>query len=320
MVNFFAFPGSHDEETQSIALSDTTARSRHAYIDDGHGTNLPPDLLAFSNRFPQSPSLQSSVSNIQDGRLYIKSPVSSPVYTNQGGYNGQMMTPHYRTLQHPKAGRQGMTMAGARANSPFTPAPIIYPPLLLKQGYVTIPRKPRVPSWTPSIHSTMSDFPPMSPTSIISGEIVEPVYDNLGIRTTASGNSSRNINKIGLNSPTKYSMKDRPLPATPSIGEHPKVYESIPETSPLMAPAINQFQTDSEPLYGGRQGTTPVINATGEKATKAPPRPPPKPKKRLSIDNNNELATTNNDGSEINGGGGQSSKEFQDEGEDGTEV
>lgn len=318
--------GCHDDETQSIALSDTTSRSRHAYIDDGYNTQFPPDLLAFSGRFAQSPSLHSSVSNIQDGRLYVKSPISSPSYSNNPVvYGRQVIAPqNFRTLQHPKNVRP---IALGRANSPFTPGPIIYPPVLLKQGYVTIPRKPRIPSWTPSMYSTMSDFPPTSPTSVISGEIVEPVYDNLGLRTTIGGNSSRNINKIGQNPnaivgspPFNYSMKDRPLPATPIsiVGMEPnsepiKLYEPIPETASLATGGA-----DFEPLYG-KSNTKPVINATGEMATKIPPRPPPKPKKRQSIAGGNESGVSLVEvGATSLDQNGMAS--FEDEGEDGTEV
>lgn len=262
-------------------MSDSTQpRSRQAFVDDGFGGNLlPPDLLAFP-RFPQSPSIQSSISNIHDARIYGRSPLTSPVY-------GETTFPSsgFRTLQHPKTGRT-IALATTRSNSPFIPAPIMYPPLL-KQGYVTIPRKPRTGSWAPAVSELSS---PSSPTSL---EIAEPVYDNLGLRTTAAGNSSLNLNKIssssthagksssGLTSPganMKYTMKDRPLPATPN-GEH-HINGSI-----------------REPLY-----------SSSEK--KVPPRPPPKPKKNLieSITSLNPQRITTTNG------------HFEDECEDGTEV
>ncbi|KAG5669721.1 hypothetical protein PVAND_000016 [Polypedilum vanderplanki] len=276
----------NDDETRSIQLSDSTQpRSRQAFIDDGFGvTLLPPDLLAFP-RFPQSPSIQSSISNIHDARIYGRSPLTSPVYgettttiPNNSGF---------RTLQHPKTGRT-IALATTRSNSPFIPAPILYPPIM-KQGYVTIPRKPRTGSWAPAVVSELSS--PNSPTTTI--EIVEPVYDNLGVRTTATGSSSLNLNKIpassgkNLISPganIKYSMKDRPLPATPN--------SLLGDVNGDQSSVINANGSLREPLYSER---------------KVPPRPPPKPKK------NTETVTSTSQRITSNG-------HFEDECEDGTEV
>lgn len=314
--------GSHDEETNSVALSDTTPRSRQTFVDDGYGTNLPPDLLSFPARVPQSPSLQSSMSNIPDNRLYVKSPLSSPVYQHvaanhpntPGGGNIYGTTPAaFRTLQHPK--NRNLTLAGNnRNNSPFLPAPIVYPPVVMKQGYMTIPRKPRVPSWTPSCSTTLSEFQPTNVSNTDSvTTAVEPVYDNLGLRTTAGGNSMLNLNKLGISgqSPAvRYTMKDRPLPATPiantnGIGNNSRIYEPIQELT------NSTMTSDTEPLYGTAKtnyGLTIVPSAVGgtlDKISKIPPRPPPKPKKKMSVTSN---------------GQGSTSQLFEDEGEDGTEV
>lgn len=268
----------HDDETRSIQMSDTTQpRSRQAFIDDGYGGNLlPPDLLAFP-RFPQSPSIQSSISNIHDTRIYGRSPLTSPVY-------GETTIPSsgFRTLQHPKNGRS------------FVPAPIVYP-TMMKQGYVTIPRKQRTGSWAPSVASDFQTSPGSPPL-----EYAEPVYDNLGLRTTAAGNSILNLNKIalglsksgGLTSPganLKYSMKDRPLPATPA--------------------SLNGDQKKSngvirEPLYS---------SATMER--KVPPRPPPKPLKKKPVLESSFNDSTGSQPLRITNG-----SHFEDEGEDGTEV
>ncbi|XP_055685412.1 leucine-rich repeat-containing protein 24 [Lutzomyia longipalpis] len=268
--------GSHDDETQSVALSDTTPRSRQTFVDDGYGTNLPPDLLAFPAHFSQSPSLQTSVTNMQDHRLYGKSPLSSPVYQPTNPSAGVYAT-GFRTLQHPAKG--AAKVANHRAQSPFTPAPLLYQPVVMKQGYVTIPRKPRTPSWsaasTPTT-ATTAEFPATTPAD----EYTEPVYDNLGLRTTAAGNSVLNLNKLGTGKGAqKYTMKDRPLPATPSA-------------------TLGQY----EPLGPAPEADTPYGAKT--KPTKIPPRPPPKPpKKKLSVTSV-----------------GSTSQLFEDEGEDGTEV
>lgn len=281
-------PVQNDDESRSIQLSDSTQpRSRQAYIDDGYGANLlPPDLLAFP-RFPQSPSIQSSISNIHDSRIYGRSPLTSPVY-------GETTIPSsgFRTLQHPKTGR-AMALT-TRSNSPFIPAPIVYP-TMMKQGYVTIPRKQRTGSWAPSVASDFQTSPGSPPL-----ELAEPVYDNLGLRTTAAGNSILNLNKIAssmskssLTSPganLKYSMKDRPLPATPASlnGDHLKKANGI-----------------REPLYS---------SATMER--KVPPRPPPKPvKKKPVLESSFNESIASQPSLRITNG-----NNFEDEGEDGTEV
>lgn len=329
-----------DEETASVALSDTTPRSRTAYVEDGYGTNLPPDLLAFpSTRFPQSPSIQSSMSNIHDGRIYGKSPLSSPIYQHSpgllavGGAGGQVPA-GFRTLQHPKTGRT-IAIAAQRANSPFTPAPLIYPQVVMKQGYVTIPRKPRTPSWTPSINSTATTaelLPPTSPTS--TGELpaaTEPVYDNLGLRTTASGNSTLKLNKptnrAGPSSSSTYSMKNRPLPATPggqtaavqntSSTSSSSNYESIPEVGGGQSAKTTPTISGLESIYGRTTGPS---SSSSSGRSKVPPRPPPKPKKKPSLAAGSPVPVT---GVTIVSGMASTSSTsplFADEGEDGTEV
>lgn len=329
-----------DEETASVALSDTAPRTRATYIEDGgYGTaNLPPDLLAFpSTRFPHSPSIQSSMSNIHDGRIYGKSPLSSPIYQHSPGILGASASGQvpagFRTLQHPKTGRT-IAIATQRSNSPFTPAPLIYPHVVMKQGYVTIPRKPRTPSWSPSINSTATTaelLPPTSPTS--TGELpaaTEPVYDNLGLRTTASGNSTLKLNKSKPGSSSTYSMKNRPLPATPggqtampatathnnSSGSN---YESIPEVGGQSATTtISPSATIAglESIYG----RTTVGAGTGTTSrSKVPPRPPPKPKKKPSL----TQVVGGAPGTSSSGGLASTSSTsplFADEGDDGTEV
>lgn len=312
------FAGNQDDETHSVTLSDTTPRSRATFVDDGYGTNLPPDLLAFSARFPQSPSTQSSISNIPDGHLYIKSPASSPIYQ----HNAYMAAPAgFRTLQHPKSRNINVMN---RNNAAFTPAPILYAPVVMKQGYVTIPRKPRTPSWAPSHASTMIDYPPTSPTSTISTELaMEPVYDNLGLRTTASGHSVLSLNKLvhsnqGTCAASNYSMKDRPLPATPFV--YQPIHENQMPSVDLSIIANDDtellFQTSLEPqptIMATRTSSTPLPppqqHMLTEKATKVPPRPPPKPKKKQN-------AATITDGYDED----SSTQLFQDECEDGTEV
>lgn len=276
---------------------------------------------------------------MHDGHLYgsTKSPVASPIYQHHpvlyaGANSG------YRTLQLPKQRNMSLSQHNGnghqqRSQSPFTPAPIIYPAVVMKQGYVTIPRKPRTPSWTPSLTaSTMTaDYPLTSPA--MSPDLVEPVYDNLGLRTTASGNSVLNLNKIAAAAAAaaasasqhngKFPMKDRPLPATPRANataapaaSAAAAYEPIAESHSLpphlllhhlsannhtadMSQSYGGYHDDSdmEALYVSRQPIATITNGV-----KVPPRPPPKPKKKT-------VGTVNG-----------STQLFEDECEDGTEV
>lgn len=228
------------------------------------------------------------------------------------------MTPAgFRTLQHPKIGRT-IAIATNRSNSPFTPAPLIFPQTVMKQGYVTIPRKPRTPSWAPSANSTVIDFPPTSPTSMTSSEIADPIYDNLGMRTTASGYSTLELHKKGMTPSVRYTMKDRPLPATPvpngggltiSTSSNNKPYDQMPSDS-FTGQSMNNL--DTEPLYPKSVGVPQIVNGgamdktTSSNTSKIPPRPPPKPKKKVSVTSSSHGHTTN--------------QIFEDEGEDGTEV
>ncbi|XP_017011089.2 leucine-rich repeat-containing protein 24 [Drosophila takahashii] len=279
----------------------------------------------------------------------------------------QLQLNHQQQQQHLLQQQQQHPLA---TTSPFLPAPVVYSPatgVVMKQGYMTIPRKPRAPSWAPSTSGgatgggtiQLSEFQsPTSPNPSETGTATtaelqaEPVYDNLGLRTTAGGNSTLNLNKIAGGSSNsgsqaagqQYSMRDRPLPATPSLtsvnsannaANASKIYEPIHELIQQQQQQLQQQQRlsslDTEPLYGVRhQGITilpgssisgaglayisPVPSAVSPshagdspKLAKIPPRPPPKPKKKMSV-------TTTRSGQ------GSTSQLFDDEGEDGTEV
>ncbi|SPP90073.1 Hypothetical predicted protein [Drosophila guanche] len=289
-----------EDETHSVTLSDKTAtpRSRHTYVDDAYGNSLPPDLPSFPARVPPtSPSMQSSQSNTPDQVLYgIRSaPLASPVYAH--------MTPHgiygtttisaatngFMTLQHPKArnlaliasnnSRQHQQIAAAlhhqqAAASPFLPAPVVYSPttaVLGSQhvGSINIP-------W-----NTASDF--QSPTSPNPSETgtettaelqAEPVYDNLGLRTTAGGNSTLNLPKaLGAQGAQQlYSMRDRPLPATPSLtsvvsaANGTKIYEPIHELIQQQQQHMQRqhqqphmYPSETESLSGGKNHGIAII-------------------------------------------------------------
>lgn len=169
-------------------------------------------------------------------------------------------------------------------------------PVLPRHGYVTIPRRPRAPSW--------SSGPPTSPT-----DVLEPVYDNLGLRTTADGSSMLSLNKSP--EPAPSSMRGRPLPVTPGSSHYSAIQRSTPNIltgSPLDRAAPEgaaewPLKLADESMDGGhlllaqqqQQQQAATSNTLGRKV---PPRPPPKPKKKSA--NGPTL--------------------YEDEGEDGTEV
>ncbi|GBP05121.1 Peroxidasin [Eumeta japonica] len=179
----------------------------------------PPDLLSFPARGPQVSPAASNASTVPDStrlplQLNPASPIHSPpVY----GFNQNQNL--YRTLPH------------SRSHSPFV-TPMTPPVITPRQGYVTIPRRPRVPSWS----STTS-------TQILpSSEAQEPLYDNLGLRTTADGSSVLSLNKAGLDQ--QYSpMRGRPLPATPTTytNPHPSFYAPIEEQEMVPSPIPSPY-------------------------------------------------------------------------------
>jgi len=211
--------------------------------------------------------------------------------------NSSRQHQHQHLLQQQQQQQQHQQQPHPLATtSPFLPAPVVYSPatgVVMKQGYMTIPRKPRAPSWAPSTsgaagHGTiqLSEFQsPTSPNPSETGTATtaelqaEPVYDNLGLRTTAGGNSTLNLTKIagsgsasgsgsGSQGGQQYSMRDRPLPATPSLTSvssatnASKIYEPIHELIQQQQHLQQQQQQrlsslDTEPLYGVRhQGIT----------------------------------------------------------------
>ncbi|KAI4491653.1 hypothetical protein M0804_003045 [Polistes exclamans] len=170
-------------------------------------------------------------------------------------------------------------------------------PVMPRHGYVTIPRRPRAPSW--------SSGPPTSPT-----DVLEPVYDNLGVRSTADGSSVRSLNKSPESGP---SVRGRQIPGTPTshyatmqrstpniLAGSSNALGTLDRSAPEGAPeaisdwsiklADETFDISSRSLGLQQQGN----NTLGRKI---PPRPPPKPKKKTT---NGPL--------------------YEDEDEDGTEV
>ncbi|XP_046599974.1 leucine-rich repeat-containing protein 24-like [Neodiprion lecontei] len=217
----------------------------------------PPDLLAFSGGRGASPTSQASTA-----------PDSSRLPSQPGSFSptGTIASfpPGFKTLPH------------NRSAAPYSSGP----PVLPRHGYVTIPRRPRAPSW--------SSAPPTSPDGL------EPVYDNLGIRTTADGSSVLSLNK----SPEPSGMRGRPLPGTPTAHFHPAIQRSTPNI--LAASPNDRAAPEGAPEWPSKladETEVPFLAGGGTLGRKIPPRPPPKPKKKSA---NGPL--------------------YEDEGEDGTEV
>ncbi|KAL7289787.1 hypothetical protein TKK_0016190 [Trichogramma kaykai] len=166
----------------------------------------PPDLLAFPGGRNASPTSQASTA-----------PDHSRLLT-PGSLNGTPASPLYaplafKTLPHP---------VRSSSATPYSMGQQFYPSMP-RHGFVTIPRRPRAPSW--------SSPTPVSPTH---ADTLEPVYDNLGRRTTADGSSMLSLNKT---SEPRMSMRGRPLPATPIPGIHPATL-TLPRAPRSRKPAI----------------------------------------------------------------------------------
>ncbi|XP_014488231.1 PREDICTED: uncharacterized protein LOC106751714 [Dinoponera quadriceps] len=259
-----------------------------------HYRQYPPDLLAFSGGRGASPTSQAST--VPDNtRMPNQHAAMTPVATTTPA------APAYGSLpvsagggQYPAAFK---TLPHSRSVTPYGPSSSSSPmtaPVLPRHGYVTIPRRPRAPSW--------SSGPPTSPI-----DRLEPVYDNLGRRTTADGSSELSLNKSSIE-PTSSSSSGmrgpRPLPGMP--GSH---YGTIQRSTPniLSSSSLDRSAPEGaaewpinltdESVEGGHHALQLLAGGNNTLGRKVPPRPPPKPKKKSA---NGPL--------------------YEDEGEDGTEV
>lgn len=260
---------------------------------DAYSTErIPPDLLSFPGKSNQGSPVDNVPYLATTDRARPQKLLNSPQYSGQFG-----------------------TLPYSRSHSPFSPPLTVVP---RQSGYVTIPRRPRAPSWSS----------PLSPVLVSPEEPFkeEPMYDNLGPRTTADGSSVLSLNKCDTSIPPAY--KNRPLPQTPS--DPKRFYEPINELdsfSPILKnsrtpslvhrsnPSVDKLQRDSSTPDNKRQSWARItpegaqIHSTDETESlispgttnpniiskKTPPNPPPKPKKKLG-------------------------KYYEDEDEDGTEV
>lgn len=261
----------------------------------------PPDLLAFPRSGGGGGGGHSSpASSIVSTIPSFQSPLHSPIYSGTLPYN--------------------------RSQSPFSSRSAQAP-----AGYVTIPRRPRVPSWAGNAAASTPTGHLDDPLGV--GRLCEPVYDNLGPRTTADGSSVLSLTKavladsgVAVHRPTpQYSqtlphktklhggggngnvMHPRfnadpansrvPSPAPRSPDKIPTaVHNALP---PNYSPLVELDSRNRSSWAPSRVGTpeTGVLKPASQTSVKrkVPPKPPPKPKMK-------------------------SGPLFEDEGEDGTEV
>ncbi|RZC42984.1 hypothetical protein BDFB_012076, partial [Asbolus verrucosus] len=256
-----------DDESRSLDFELQLYRKSQNLLDTDYRGNhpYPPDLLPFPPRMCQVSPAGSSASTVADtSRLPAhhgpQSPIHSPLYESVS---------LYRTLPY------------SRSQSPFIGPPARIP----RQGYVTIPRRPRQ-RWSSETPST--------------SDIEEPLYDNLGLRTTADGSSALSLNKIG-EATTPKSVRLFPMSPTSCdpIAEHesPPTATTLPRAmdgAKLSPSRTSWAKANAEALRSpdNRRNSMP-----SDGKVKIAPIPPPKPKKRTST-----------------------GPLFEDEGEDGTEV
>jgi hypothetical protein len=227
-------------EDRSIDSRDTAPQQQSqdgqdddsGHLDSTH--TYPPDLLSFPSPAYQVSPAGSTASTAPDSTHLPaqhgpQSPVHSPIYHGHPGISG--------------------TLPYSRSHSPFSPV------VLPRQGYVTIPRRPRVPSWSSAPTPTPMGDPAFR---------FEPVYDNLGPRTTADGSSVLSLNKSTTSDPASQassSVRGRPLPPTPNYHNNalPAFYAPIEEQEVQPSPVLPRANPSTR---GSLRRSTPNINMT----------------------------------------------------------
>lgn len=209
-------------------------------------TTHPPDLLAFPRGGPVSSSSSSTI--VPPSFALQQSPLHSPVYSSG-------------------------TLPYNRSQSPFNS---VRQP---SSGYVTIPRRPRAPSWAPASASGAST-PCDAGGGLVDdplglamgGRLCEPVYDNLGPRTTADGSSVLSLSKALAAADAAAPAVHRHRPTPP-----PQYSQTLPHKAKLLhqggvgpaAAVRSRLRFDSDPPDAGGGGS----KAGG--VFQAPPPPPP---------------------------------------------
>ncbi|OXA46329.1 Leucine-rich repeat-containing protein 24 [Folsomia candida] len=284
----------------------------HALTGGPHGggpSSEYPDLLDLPHtRFQESPA-PSTTSTLPDSTRMLITP--------QGLNPSIVVNPSRLGYNHPQAiysnGGGGRPSFGL----PFSPAEQpAFVPAGMRPGYVTLPRRHRVPSWSPGPSSNFdpasSPMGPPSPTgsaATISLPFVKarPKYDNLGPRTTADGSSRLSLDNLPGNGGTSTpNFHPHPGLIGGTLGRH-NVLRSTPTPSMLGQPIshfapIQEVEHISSPVEVDNDEEAPISTPSDKhkpstktdrtptpsgsrgssptKGKKVPPKPPPKPVKK----------------------------------------
>lgn len=216
-------------------------------------TTHPPDLLAF----PRGGPVSSSSTIVPPSFALQQSPLHSPVYSSG-------------------------TLPYNRSQSPFNS---VRQP---SSGYVTIPRRPRAPSWAPASASGAST-PCGAGGGLVEdplglaagGRLCEPVYDNLGPRTTADGSSVLSLTKALAAADAAAPAVHRHRPTPP-----PQYSQTLPHKAKLLhqggagpaaaaaAAVRSRLRFDSDPPdAGGNKAAGGVLQAPSSPSPPLAPTP-----------------------------------------------
>lgn len=148
---------------------------------------------------------------------------------------------------HPGTGYVQPPIQFTDTSSTTSSTALLIPAGASRPGYVTLPRRPRprMPSWA-------SSPPPMSspgPSSILSDDQAQPLYDTIGPRVTADGSSASalSLNKIAGLAPVGSGGLGSPRASTLARGHKislPAYYVPIEEVEvPPASPLVQQRQS-----------------------------------------------------------------------------
>ena len=240
---YFYFPGSIALELKNQSVGSVSTLPKSRLVDDGDGSTdyCPPDLLTFPTKNHQNSSTDA-IPYVTSSSSSDRSPYPRP----------------QKLLNSPQFAGQFGTLPYSRSHSPFSPPLGIVP---RQSGYVTIPRKPRVPSWSSPLSPVLIDSNGETPVKS------EPIYDNLGPRTTADGSSGISLNKCDGNV-SHHNYKNRPLPQTP-LDTGKRYYEPINENDGTFTPTV--FKNSRTPGSAHRNNNN-INNSNNLSIADAPPR------------------------------------------------
>ena len=277
------------------------------------GTPMPqqqgPDYVV-----PQHGSLKRLPPFISGSQILVPQEIYHPAgYATYDPRQASLYAPlNFR--QQPIYGRLQSPFSGSVASFSSEPPVRILP----GPGYVTLPRRRRVPSWSPANYATGRAPVPPSPTPSLPVPNLKaryigglgPRYDTLGRRTTADGGSNLSLNKAGIpatptaRTPAGFMTPGTPSspegsvfsrgPSTPLSGRIPKAnpnrrnynpvtpthfnFDTIQETEDMATPSVNDTPWS---FSNGKANESNENNVQRRPdSLKIAPQPPVKPKRR----------------------------------------